>query len=89
MLVKILRKDQNKYLFRTIQIALILFVFLACTKEKKQEVAKVEDKVKVSTEPFFKISLAQWSLHKAFFDKSIAPMDFAKKAKEVGIAAVE
>lgn len=80
---------QNKYLFRTIQIALILFVFLACAKEKKQEVAKVEDKVEVSKEPFFKISLAQWSLHKAFFDKSIAPMDFAKKAKELGIDAVE
>ncbi|MBA4032559.1 MAG: xylose isomerase [Planctomyces sp.] len=38
----------------------------------------------------FEISLAQWSLHKAFFDKKADPMDFAKIAKEeFGIGAVE
>lgn len=38
----------------------------------------------------FEISLAQWSLHKAFFDKKADPMDFAKIAKEeFGINAVE
>jgi L-ribulose-5-phosphate 3-epimerase len=40
--------------------------------------------------PLFDISLAQWSLHKAFFDKKADPMDFAKIAKEeYGIEAVE
>ena len=38
----------------------------------------------------FKISLAQWSLHKAFFAKSADPLDFAKIAKtDYGIEAVE
>ncbi|QDV31468.1 Xylose isomerase-like TIM barrel [Planctopirus ephydatiae] len=38
----------------------------------------------------FEISLAQWSLHKAFFDKKADPMDFAKIAKEeFGINAIE
>ena len=40
--------------------------------------------------PLFKISLAQWSLHKAFFSKTIDNLDFAKIAKEeFGIEAVE
>ncbi len=38
----------------------------------------------------FDISLAQWSLHKAFFSKQADPMNFAKIAKdEYGITAVE
>jgi sugar phosphate isomerase/epimerase len=41
-------------------------------------------------EPLFKISLAQWSLHKALFAKKIDHLDFAKTAKnEFGIDAVE
>ncbi len=39
---------------------------------------------------FFLISLAQWSLHRAFFGKKLDPLDFAKIAKnDYGIAAVE
>jgi sugar phosphate isomerase/epimerase len=38
----------------------------------------------------FKISLAQWSLHKPLFAKEIDPLDFAKVTKEkFGIEAVE
>jgi sugar phosphate isomerase/epimerase len=41
-------------------------------------------------EPLFKISLAQWSLHRAFFDKKLDPADFARIAKgDYGIEAVE
>jgi sugar phosphate isomerase/epimerase len=40
--------------------------------------------------PPFLISLAQWSLHRAFFDKTLDPLDFAKIAKQdYGIDAVE
>jgi sugar phosphate isomerase/epimerase len=40
--------------------------------------------------PLFKISLAQWSLHKALFAKTLEHLDFAKTAKEeFGIDAVE
>jgi L-ribulose-5-phosphate 3-epimerase len=40
--------------------------------------------------PIFSISLAQWSLHKAFFSKKIDNLDFAKTTKEeFGINAVE
>ena len=38
----------------------------------------------------FKISLAQWSFHKALFAKQMTPLDFAAKAKkDYGIEAVE
>ena len=38
----------------------------------------------------FKISLAQWSLHKAFFGKKADPLNFAKIAKEeFGITGIE
>lgn len=41
-------------------------------------------------EPLFKISLAQWSLHRAFFSKKIDNLDFAKIAKnEFGIDGIE
>ncbi|HEX9653063.1 MAG TPA: sugar phosphate isomerase/epimerase family protein [bacterium] len=41
-------------------------------------------------EPLYKISLAEWSLHKAIFGKEMDHLDFAKVAKnEFGIDAVE
>lgn len=41
-------------------------------------------------QPLFKISLAQWSLHNAFFQKKLDNLDFAKTAKrEFGIEAIE
>jgi len=41
-------------------------------------------------EELFKISLAQWSLHKAFFGKKLDPLQFAAIAKaDYGIPAVE
>ena len=40
--------------------------------------------------PLFKISLAQWSLHKTFFSKQADPLDFAKMAKQdFGIEGIE
>lgn len=43
-----------------------------------------------SPKPFFKISLAQWSLHKALFAKQLDTLDFPAKAKnDFGISIVE
>jgi sugar phosphate isomerase/epimerase len=38
---------------------------------------------------FFKLSLAQWSLHKAIWNKALDPLDFSKKARELGFDGVE
>jgi L-ribulose-5-phosphate 3-epimerase len=41
-------------------------------------------------EPLYRISLAQWSLHRAFFGGKLDPLDFAKVTKEeFGIDGVE
>ena len=41
-------------------------------------------------EPLFKISLAEWSLHRALFSKQLDHLDFAKVARnDYGIYAVE
>ena len=40
-------------------------------------------------EPRFKISLAQWSFHKALQSKKLDHLDFPKRATELGIYAVE
>lgn len=40
-------------------------------------------------EPLLKISLAQWSLHKAIQSGQLHKLDFAAKAKELGFDAVE
>lgn len=41
-------------------------------------------------EPFFKISLAEWSLHKTLFEGTLNHLDFPAKAKnDFGISAVE
>jgi sugar phosphate isomerase/epimerase len=42
-----------------------------------------------SDEPLFRISLAEWSLHKALFAGKIDHLDFAGYAKQCGIEAVE
>jgi len=53
-------------------------------KTKSQEVVMAEDS------PFFRISLAQWSLHRAYEKKERDPQDFAQTASdEFGINAIE
>lgn len=42
-----------------------------------------------STYPFFKLSLAQWSLHNAIQKGDLNPYDFAAKAKELGFEGIE
>lgn len=40
--------------------------------------------------PFFKLSLAQWSLHRAILEqKTLDPVDFPAKARELGFEGVE
>ena len=39
--------------------------------------------------PFFKLSLAQWSLHNAIWKRQLDPYDFIAKAKELGFEGVE
>ncbi len=64
--------------------------FLAGTTLGAATLATGWNPLRAAVEPWFKISLAQWSLNKAIFGKKLDPLDFPKVAKEeYGINAVE
>lgn len=67
---------------------LMSICLLSCSKKKPQK--EVIEKKEVVNTPFFKLSLAQWSLHKAINDdKTLDPVDFAQKASEMGFEGLE
>lgn len=68
-------------------LALYLILAVACSTEKKKETT-VTNAVETET-PFFKLSLAQWSLHKTFLNDSVNPFLFAEKANAMGFEGVE
>ena len=68
-------------------------ILTSCTG-KKADGTETSDSTAVASAAasglFFKISLAEWSLHKALFAKELDNLDFPAKAKnEFGISAVE
>ena len=79
----------NKYINKVTKAIIILFLlsFSACGNSQKKE--KMVETDAIQSEPFFKISLAQWSLHNAMNDHGADPFDFAKEAKAMGFEAVE
>ena len=79
----------NKYINKVAKaiVILCLLSFSACGNSQKKE--KTMENESVQSEPFFKISLAQWSLHNAMNDHGTDPFDFAKEAKAMGFEAVE
>jgi sugar phosphate isomerase/epimerase len=42
-----------------------------------------------AAEPLYRVSLAEWSLHRSILEKKLDHLDFARKAKDLGIEAVE
>lgn len=55
--------------------------------EKEEKASKINAE-KIFT-PFFKLSLAQWSLHKSIQEGGMDPFDFAKSAKKMGFEGLE
>ena len=83
---------RNKKLFRTsvIVFTILTISLISCDKKEKKEVEeKVEEVEKKEIQPFFKLSLAQWSLHKQIRNGELSPMDFAQKASEFGFEGIE
>jgi sugar phosphate isomerase/epimerase len=71
-------------------IALSVLGIYACKQEKKQEAGTEQDIMPMKeTPPFFKLSLAQWSIHRMIFDKGVDPYSFAEKAKNWGFTGLE
>ncbi len=61
----------------------------ACGKEKKEEKSTTESPTMEIKAPFFKLSLAQWSIHRMIQEKGLNPFEFASKAKAWGFAGLE
>ncbi|PCJ92837.1 MAG: xylose isomerase [Flavobacteriaceae bacterium] len=68
-------------------MALFLCVASGCKDVKKKEV--VEETIVENKEPFFKLSLAQWSINKMIRQDSVDPYTFAEKAKNWGFSGLE
>ena len=65
----------------------LLMLSTSCKEAKKTESsATAKD---VAQEPFFKLSLAQWSLHRTFNEDGEDPFKFAEMAKEAGFEGLE
>ena len=62
----------------------------ACKETKKEgEENKEMATDAMNIEPFFKLSLAQWSIHKMINDQGVDPYTFAEKAKNWGFTGLE
>ena len=77
-------------ILRTPLLFLAMIVMVSSCDQKQKEKDETSIGEVVEKPPFFKLSLAQWSLHKAMIEeKTIDPMDFAKKANEMGFEGLE
>ncbi len=82
---------------QTILKGLIIFIILSSCKQntsenKEKQTEEESTTVEVSpkeSKPFFKLSLAQWSLNKAIRSGKMDPKDFAQKASELGFEGIE
>lgn len=72
-------------------IAVALLGSYACKEGKKTDTEDTEESssAKKMVAPFFKLSLAQWSIHKMIREDSVDPYSFAEKAKNWGFSGLE
>lgn len=68
-------------------LLLSIIVCFSCKEENKETIKTLEEEIK--NEPFFKLSLAQWSLHKYVNDDKGSPFNFASQAKAMGFEGLE
>lgn len=82
-----------KFIKYSIKGIIVLFLLgnYSCkqvSKEKKEKAIEIVE-VKENPEPFFKLSLAQWSMNKMIRNDGVDPYTFAEKAKSWGFSGLE
>ena len=72
-------------------ILFLSFGIYSCKDQKSENENSDTSEIQTeeNAEPFFKLSLAQWSLNEPIFAGELDPMDFAEKASEMGFEGVE
>ncbi|TMM58734.1 sugar phosphate isomerase/epimerase [Maribacter algarum] len=84
------RRNFTRNILPVLMVCVLIGMY-ACKEDKK---TNNEDKEAVSVaeeinEPFFKLSLAQWSINKMIRNDSVDPYTFAEKAKSWGFTGLE
>ncbi len=72
-------------------IILVLLITVSCKETKKTEGDNTEtqEAMMEESEPFFDLSLAQWSIHRMIREEGVDPYTFAEKAKKWGFSGLE
>ena len=66
---------------KTTLFIFLIFNFLSCKNENKTS--------SPNQKTFFKISLAQWSIHNSIRKDGVSPYEFAKIAHDLGFEGLE
>lgn len=85
-----MRKSNDATKLLHVVVIMFMLFMIGCenkSKESKEESNTTE--VKEADPVFFKLSLAQWSIHKAIREQGMSPLDFAQKANELGFEGLE
>lgn len=69
-------------------VSILFFSTYSCKQNQKSAPEQSPEK-EPKDSLFFKLSLAEWSLHQPIFDGELDPMDFAEKASEMGFQGIE
>lgn len=71
-------------------VILFLFTLMGCVNSNKKQTSEItETQTEVELKPFFKLSLAQWSLHNFVREEHGDPFQFASMAHEMGFEGLE
>lgn len=82
--------SRRKFLTQLAGMAALGVGATACSMHKRATANTGAPDIDTSLSPFFQISLAEWSLHKALFSKKMTNLDFPVMAKQqFGISVVE
>lgn len=79
----------NTTAFKKLSFYIIALLFAATSCKNSNNKTEVKPTKIANTTPFFKLSLAQWSLHKTFNEDGISPFKFAEMSKEMGFEGLE
>ena len=76
-------------MFLTLCLSLSLISCKNTGNNESDQQSANEQVAEVQAQPFFKLSLAQWSLNPLYSSGELDPMDFAEKANELGFEGIE
>jgi sugar phosphate isomerase/epimerase len=85
-----MKKTSRLFKLSGIILAMSVLTIWSCGEKHKETSKEADESALVEVQgPFFKLSLAQWSLNKAVRAGEQSPLDFAQQASELGFEGIE